>query len=118
MKDVERREVLGGLIVGLNCGQFLSQLLATVELPDFRKVNFSKPRDSVSDVVENEAQSTSCFGCRKANAAYRLDLPAKRVSLRHSSDVVLVGRNRGCRMGRFGIRRCGLFVVVVLAFLR
>src|SRR6202158_2179149 len=75
-------------------------------------------RDSVSVVVENEAQSTSCFGCGKANAADCLDLPAKRVSLRHGSDVVLVGRNRGCRMGRFGIRRCGLFVVVVLAILQ
>ena len=75
-------------------------------------------RDSVSVVVENEAQSTSCFCCGKANAADCLDLPAKRVSLRHSSNVVLVGRNRGCRMGRFGIRRCGFFVVVVLAFLR
>src|SRR5882762_2998934 len=75
-------------------------------------------RDSVSVVVENEAQSTSCFGCGKANSANCLDLQAKRVSLRHSSDVVLVGRNRGCRMGRFGIRRCGLFVVVVLGFLR
>ena len=75
-------------------------------------------RDSVSVVVENEAQSTSCFGWGKESAADCLDLPAKRVSLRHSSDVVQVGRNRGCRMGRFGIRRCGLFVDVVLAFLR
>ena len=75
-------------------------------------------RDSVSVVVENEAQSTSCFGCGKTNAADCLDLPAKRLSLRHSSDVVLVGRNGGWRMGCFGIRRCGLFVVVVFAFLR
>src|SRR5467141_483328 len=75
-------------------------------------------RDSVSVVVENEAQSTSCLGCGKANAVDCLDLPPKRVSLRHSSDVVLVDRNRGCRMGRFGIRRCGLFVVLVLVFLR
>jgi hypothetical protein len=43
MKDVEGREVLGGLIVGLDGGQFISELLATVELPDFRQVNFSKP---------------------------------------------------------------------------
>ena len=43
MKDVEGREVLGGLIVGLNGGQFISELLATVELPDFCEVNFGKP---------------------------------------------------------------------------
>ena len=43
MKDVEGKEVLGGLIVGLNGGQFISELLATVELPDFCQVNFGKP---------------------------------------------------------------------------
>ena len=43
MKDVEGAEVLGGLIVGLGGGQFLSELLATVELPDFCQVNFCKP---------------------------------------------------------------------------
>ena len=69
-------------------------------------------------LVENEAQSTPCFGCGGANTADCLDLSANRVSLWHGSDVVMVGRNRGCRMGRFGIRRCGLFVVVRLAFLR
>jgi len=36
-------EVLGGLIVRLNGWQFISELFATVELPDFRKVNFGKP---------------------------------------------------------------------------
>ena len=53
-----------------------------------------------------------------ANTADCLGLPAKWVSLRHRSDVVLVGGNRGCRMGCFGIRRCGRFAVVVLVFLR
>jgi hypothetical protein len=43
VKDVEPREVLGGLIVSLNGGQFVSELLATVELPDFCQVNFGKP---------------------------------------------------------------------------
>ena len=43
MKDGGGREVLGGLIVRLNGGQFISQLLATVELPDFCQVNFGKP---------------------------------------------------------------------------
>ena len=43
MTDVEGREVLGCLIVGLDGGQFISELLATVELPDFREVNFGKP---------------------------------------------------------------------------
>jgi hypothetical protein len=41
--DVEGREVLGGPIVGLNCGQFISELFAAVELPDFGQVNFGKP---------------------------------------------------------------------------
>ena len=43
MKDVERKEVLRGLIVRLNGGQFISELFATVELPDFGEVNFGKP---------------------------------------------------------------------------
>ena len=43
MTDVEEREVLGSLIVGLDGGQFISELLATVELPDFREVNFGEP---------------------------------------------------------------------------
>jgi len=68
--------------------------------------------------VENEAQSTPCFGRGSANTPDCLDLPAKRVSLRDGGDVVLVGRNRGCRMRRIGIRRCDLSVVVFLAFLR
>src|ERR1700682_3869677 len=36
-------EVLGGLIVRLNVWQFISELFATVELPDFREANFGKP---------------------------------------------------------------------------
>ena len=43
MISIEGREVLGGLIVGLNGGQFISELFATVELPDFCEVNFGKP---------------------------------------------------------------------------
>jgi hypothetical protein len=43
MKAVEGRELLGGLIVGLKGGHFISELLATVELPDFGQVNFGKP---------------------------------------------------------------------------
>ena len=35
--------MLSGLIVGLNCWQFISELLATVELPDFGEVNLGKP---------------------------------------------------------------------------
>src|SRR5260370_12222803 len=35
-------------------------------------------RDSLSDVVENEAQSTSCFGCGSANTADFLGLPGKK----------------------------------------
>src|SRR5260370_9776705 len=75
-------------------------------------------RDSVSDVVENEAQSTPSFWCGSASTADCLGLPAQRVSLRHSSDVVLVCGNGGCGIGCFGICRCGLSVVVVLVFLR
>ena len=37
------REVLGGLIVGLNRRQFIDQLFAAVELAHFRKVNFGEP---------------------------------------------------------------------------
>ena len=36
-------EDLGGLIVRLNAGQFISELFATVELPDFGEMNFGKP---------------------------------------------------------------------------
>ena len=43
MTDVEGREVLGGLIVGLDGGQFISELFTTVELPDLGQVNFGKP---------------------------------------------------------------------------
>ena len=35
--------VLGGLIVGLNRGQFIDQLFAAAELAYFRKVNFGEP---------------------------------------------------------------------------
>jgi hypothetical protein len=75
-------------------------------------------RDSVSVVVENEAQSTSCFGCGKANAADCLDLPAKWVSLRPRSDVVLVGGKQGRGMGCVGIRGCVRIFAFVLVFLR
>ena len=47
-------------------------------------------RDSVSDVVESEAQSASWFACGSANTADCLGLPANRVFLRPRSDVVLV----------------------------
>jgi hypothetical protein len=35
--------VLGGLIVGLNRGQFINQLFTAVELADFGQVNFGEP---------------------------------------------------------------------------
>ena len=35
--------MLGGLIVGLNRGQFINQLFTAVELVDFGQVNFGKP---------------------------------------------------------------------------
>src|ERR1700680_3758445 len=37
------RWFLRGLIIGLNGGQFISELLATVELSDFCQVDFGKP---------------------------------------------------------------------------
>src|ERR1700687_4004874 len=37
------RRILRGLIVCLNGGQFISELLATVELSDFCQVDFGKP---------------------------------------------------------------------------
>ena len=40
---VEGREVLGGLIVCLNCGQFIDELFTAVELSDFGQVNFGEP---------------------------------------------------------------------------
>ena len=75
-------------------------------------------RDSVSVVVENEAQSTSCFGCGSANTPDCLDLPAKRVFVRPRSNVVLVGGKRGRGMGCFGISRCGCFPALVLVHIR
>jgi hypothetical protein len=42
MKDVGEG-FLGGLIVGLNGWQFISELFTTVELPDFCEMNFGKP---------------------------------------------------------------------------
>ncbi|HWY59750.1 MAG TPA: hypothetical protein VNZ03_35130 [Terriglobales bacterium] len=74
-------------------------------------------RDSVSVVVENEAQSTPCFGCGEANAADCLDLQAKRVSLRSRSDVVLVDGKQGRRMACFVICRGGGVAALVLVFL-
>jgi hypothetical protein len=35
--------VLGGLIVGLNRGQFIDELFTAVELADFGQVNFGEP---------------------------------------------------------------------------
>src|SRR5216684_7562987 len=64
-------------------------------------------RNPVSDVVENEAQSTPCFGCGGANTADCLGLSANRVFVRPRSNVVLVGGWEGRRIGRCGIRRCG-----------
>ena len=43
MISVGGREVLGGLIVGLNRGQFIDELFTTVELADFGHVNFGEP---------------------------------------------------------------------------
>src|SRR5947207_1283624 len=60
-----------------------------------RRIAGDEHRNSVSDVVENEAQSTSYFG-GKANAADCLGMPAKWISLRPRSDVVLVGGKLGC----------------------
>ena len=40
--DCFAREDLGGLIVRLSGGQFISKLFATVELSDFGQVNFGK----------------------------------------------------------------------------
>ena len=63
MTDVEGWEVLGGLIVGLDGGQFISELLATVELPDFREVNFGKPVLHLRVLfIGNHAVSQLAFG--------------------------------------------------------
>ncbi len=43
MNSVEGREVLGGLVVGLDGGQLINELFAAVELADFGKVNFGEP---------------------------------------------------------------------------
>ena len=37
------RGVLGGLIVGLNRGQFIDKLFTAVEFAAFRRVNFGEP---------------------------------------------------------------------------
>ena len=75
-------------------------------------------RNSVSDVVENEAQSTPCFGCGSANTADCLGLPAKWICPRPRSGVVLVDGRHGRGMGCFGIRGCVRLAVFVLLFLR
>ena len=75
-------------------------------------------RDSVSDVVENEPQSSPRFGRRIACSPDRLGLPAKWVSLRSRSNVILGGGWEGCRSGWRCIWHCGRFVAVVLVFLR
>jgi hypothetical protein len=74
-------------------------------------------RDSVSVVVENEAQSAPCFMCGKAYAANRLGLPAMWFCMRARSNVVLVGGYEGWRIGWCGIRRCGRVAAVLLVFL-
>src|SRR6267143_6177056 len=75
-------------------------------------------RDSVSDVVENEAQSTPCFCSGSASTADCVGLSANRVFLRPRSNLVLVGGREGRRIERCGIRRCGRLTAGVLAFLR
>src|ERR1700720_1409260 len=62
--------------------------------------------DSVSVVVEDEAQSIPRFGRRSAYSADRLGLPAKWVSVRSRSNIVLVGGKRGCGMDCSSIRCC------------
>src|SRR5260370_31924721 len=75
-------------------------------------------RDSVSDVVEDEAQSIPRFGRRSAYSADRLGLPAKWVSVRSRSNIVLVCGKHGGGMGCFGICRCGRITSAVLLFIR
>lgn len=75
-------------------------------------------RDSVSDVVEDEAQSIPRFGRRSAYSADRLGLPAKWVSVRSRSNISLVGGKRGCGMDCSGIRCCRCLTAFVLVFLR
>jgi len=75
-------------------------------------------RDSVSDVVEDEAQSIPRFGRRSAYSADRLGLPAKWVSVRSRSNIVLVGGKRGCGMDCSSIRCCRCLTTFVLVFLR
>jgi len=75
-------------------------------------------RDSVSLVVENEAQSYPRFSRGDAYSADRLGLSAEWVSLRPRSDVVLVGWKQSRGMGWFGLRHCGRLAVLVLVFLR
>jgi len=40
---VEGREVLCGLIVCLNCGQFIDEVFTAVEFADFGQVNVGEP---------------------------------------------------------------------------
>src|SRR5579859_122816 len=75
-------------------------------------------RDSVSLVVENEAQSCSRFSRRDAYSTDRLALPAKWVPLRPRSDVVLVGRKQRRGMGCFGVRGCVRLAAFGRLFLR
>ena len=56
-------EDLGGLIVRLNGGQFISELFATIELPDFGEVNFGKPVLHLRIVfIGDDAVSQLAFG--------------------------------------------------------
>ena len=77
-----------------------------------------KRRLEMTPNEQNKAQSTSYFGCGKANAADCLDLPAKWVFLQPRSNVVLLGGWQGRRIGQRGIRRCGRLTAGLLVLLR
>jgi len=96
----------------------LPAILIAVGLSPLRMVLGRQYRNSLPVVVENEAQSTSYFGCGKANAADCLDLPAKWVFLQPRSNVVLLGGWQGRRIGQRGIRRCGRLTAGLLVLLR
>ena len=63
MIHVRGSGVLGGLIVGLNRGQFIYQLFTAVELSDFGQVNFNEPvLDSGVFLIGDHAVSQFAFG--------------------------------------------------------
>jgi hypothetical protein len=74
-------------------------------------------RHSVSDVVEDEAQSAPCFVCGKAYATNRLGLPAMWFCMRARSNIVLVDGYEGWRIAWCGIRCCVRLAAVLLVFL-